>query len=139
MNIRTRKSKQQGVPIVPMLDILTILLIFFIVQTEFKHQTSILNLKIPQTEHIVGEKGNKESILLELDAQGGLALAGKRIEKSQLKQALLDIKAKRPDLEIQFSASEEASMGELISIIDELQAAGLDINEIPMRIDYQQD
>lgn len=122
-----------------MLDILTILLIFFIVQTEFKHQSRVLKLKIPQTEYIVGEKGNKKSILLELDAEGNIALAGKRIEKSQLKQAMLDIKAKRPELEIQFSASEEASMGELINIIDELQAAGIDIEELPLRIDFQQD
>lgn len=74
MNIYTRKIPTMGITIVPMLDILTILLIFFIVHTEFKRQVSVLNLDLPQTHNISGEKGSNDSILLEVGADGTLAL-----------------------------------------------------------------
>ena len=55
MNIYTRKIPTMGITIVPMLDILTILLIFFIVHTEFKRQVSVLNLDDRNTLLNIGE------------------------------------------------------------------------------------
>ena len=57
MKIYDRRFGQQGITIVPMLDILTILLIFFIVHTEFKRQVSVLKLDVPQTQHLAGTQG----------------------------------------------------------------------------------
>ena len=84
MKIYHRPAGGQGIPIVPMLDILTILLIFFIVHTEFKHQVSVLNLDVPQTRHLAGVQGDRNSILLEVGDDGSIAFNGKVISSSQL-------------------------------------------------------
>lgn len=137
MKIYTRKSPTMGITIVPMLDILTILLIFFIVHTEFKRQVSVLNLDLPQTQHLAGERGDSDSILLEVGADGALALAGSSITEQQLPAAVQELLQQSPDRAIQVSAAEGASLGRFLHVLDQLTAAGLKLDEVPVRIDYQ--
>ena len=137
MNIYKRKHAVQGIPIVPMLDILTILLIFFIVQTEFKRQVNVLKVDLPRTENISGETGNRNDILLELSSDGQIALAGRAIAANELPAAVRQILAENPQANIQVAAAEGSSMGKFIEILDTLTAAGLNVDEIPIRINYK--
>ena len=136
MKLYERKFGQQGIPIVPMLDILTILLIFFIVHTEFKHQVSVLNLDVPQTQHLAGTQGDRNSILLEVADDGSIAFNGKVISSSQLVEDVRTLQQQNPQARIQLSAAAASSMARFIEVLDELTAAGLDVEQIPVRIDY---
>lgn len=137
MNIYTRRHAATGVPIVPMLDILTILLIFFIVHTEFKRQNQVLPMTLPQTQHLSGERGDSDTLLLELDGTGRIALGGQIVPLEQLPTAVSRLRRSNPDLKIQVLAAEESSMGSFITIMDVLTAAGVDVEQVPVRIDYQ--
>ena len=123
-----------GIPIVPMLDILTILLIFFIVHTEFKRQVNVLELMLPHTEHLAGERGDPEQVLLEVGADGELALAGKRIPADALEDALTELLKRAPKTQLQVAAADESSLGKLIGVLDQLTNAGFKIEQIPVRI-----
>ena len=136
MKIYHRPAGGQGIPIVPMLDILTILLIFFIVHTEFKHQVSVLNLDAPQTRHLAGTQGDRNSILLEVADDGSIAFNGKVISSSQLVEEVRTLQQQNPLARIQLSAAAASSMARFIEVLDELTAAGLDVEQIPVRIDY---
>lgn len=136
MTIYERRSALQGIPIVPMLDILTILLIFFIVHTEFKRQVNVLTLELPQTRHLAGEQGNNEDVLLEVGADGALALGGTQLSPQELPAAVRKLVAERPDARIQVSAAEGSSMGHFVEVMDLLHAAGLKEEDVPVRIDY---
>ena len=136
MKIYHRPAGGQGIPIVPMLDILTILLIFFIVHTEFKHQVSVLNLDVPQTQHLAGTQGDRNSILLEVADDGSIAFNGKVISSSQLVEEVRTLQQQNPQTRIQLSAAAASSMARFIEVLDELTAAGLDVEQIPVRIDY---
>ena len=136
MKIYHRPAGGQGIPIVPMLDILTILLIFFIVHTEFKHQVSVLNLDVPQTRHLAGTQGDRNSILLEVADDGSIAFNGKVISSSQLVEEVRTLQQQNPQARIQLSAAAASSMARFIEVLDELTAAGLDGAQIPVRIDY---
>ena len=136
MKIYHRPAGGQGIPIVPMLDILTILLIFFIVHTEFKHQVSVLNLDLPQTQHLAGTQGDRNSILLEVADDGSIAFNGKVISSSQLVEEVRTLQQQNPLARIQLSAAAASSMARFIEVLDELTAAGLDVEQIPVRIDY---
>lgn len=137
MNIYTRKTPAMGITIVPMLDILTILLIFFIVHTEFKRQVSVLNLALPQTHNLAGEKGNNDSVLLEVGADGSLAFAGHVISEQQLPALVQEQLEKNPDCTVQVSAADGSSLGRFLQVLDQLTAAGLKVEEVPVRIDYK--
>lgn len=136
MNIYRKSTTTQGIPIVPMLDILTILLIFFIVHTEFKRQVSVLPLALPQTHHLSGEKGDTQQTLLEVAEDGTLALGGKRIAEEELQQALLDLLKEKPETRLQVAAADASSLGKLIEVLDTLAATGLKVDQVPVRINY---
>ena len=121
-----------------MLDILTILLIFFIVQTEFKRQVNVLDITIPQTENISGSKGDRDQVLLEIAADGTLALNGKLITTNELPQAAKELMKQNPQTSIQVCAAEGATMGRFIQTLDILQAAGINAEQAPVRITPQQ-
>lgn len=137
MKLYERKFRQQGIPIVPMLDILTILLIFFIVHTEFKRQVSVLKLDVPQTHHLAGSQGDRNSVLLEVGDDGSIAFNGRLIPAEQLVTAVRELLQQNPQARIQVSAAGGSSMGRFVEVLDTLTAAGLNVEEIPVRIDYQ--
>ncbi|MBQ2814497.1 MAG: biopolymer transporter ExbD [Akkermansia sp.] len=137
MTIYTRKAPTLGITIVPMLDILTILLIFFIVHTEFKRQVSVLNLDLPQTQNLAGERGDSDSVLLEVGADGTLAFGGQVISEQQLASLVRELLEQYPDRTIQVCAAEGSSLGRFLQVLDQLTAAGLKVEEVPVRIDYK--
>ena len=131
---RKSTATQGGIPIVPMLDILTILLIFFIVHTEFKRQVSVLQLTLPHTQHLAGERGDPQQVLLEVAADGELALGGKRIRAEELEDALTELLKRAPETQLQVAAADESSLGKLIQVLDQLSNAGLKVEQVPVRI-----
>lgn len=134
MNIYTRKAVISSINIVPMLDILTILLIFFIVQTEFKRQVNVLHLDVPRTDSLSGTGGDRDQVLLEIAADGTLAFCGKLTTAAELPAAIAELMKENPNASVQVSAAEGASMGNFIRALDLLNAAGLHIDRVPVRI-----
>ena len=137
MKLYERKFAQQGITIVPMLDILTILLIFFIVHTEFKRQVSVLQLDVPQTHHLAGTQGDRNSILLEVADDGTIAFNGKLVPAEQLISAVRELLQQNPQARIQVSAAGGSSMARFVEVLDTLTAAGLNVEQVPVRIDYE--
>lgn len=135
MILSHRRAKGTGIPIVPMLDILTILLIFFIVHTEFKRQVSVLNLQVPQTRHLAGERGDTDDLLLELDAEGRAALGGVLVPQQELAAVLRQRLLQQPQLRVQVSAAQGISMGRFVEVMDLLSAAGIQAEDVPVRIE----
>ena len=137
MKLYERKFAQQGIPIVPMLDILTILLIFFIVHTEFKRQVNVLQLDVPQTHHLAGTQGDRNSILLEVADDGTIAFNGKLVPAEQLISAVRELLQQNPQARIQVSAAGGSSMARFVEVLATLPAAGLNVEQVPVRIDYE--
>ncbi len=137
MKLYERQFAQQGIPIVPMLDILTILLIFFIVHTEFKRQVSVLQLDVPQTHHLAGTQGDRNSILLEVADDDTIAFNGKLVPAEQLVAAVRELMKQNPQARIQVSAAGGSSMARFVEVLDTLSAAGINVEQVPVRIDYQ--
>lgn len=137
MKIYTRKPVLSAINIVPMLDILTILLIFFIVHTELKHQVNVLRLDLPETHTLAGENGHTDDLLLEVGADGAVALAGREIPPAELAEAVRTLRREHPEAQLQVSAAQGASMGRFIEVMDLLSAAGCHPDEVPVRIEYK--
>lgn len=64
MQFYRKKGRTMGVPIVPMIDILTILLIFFIVHTQWKKPQTLLKIDVPGAEFIEGAPSTEQRAVL---------------------------------------------------------------------------
>lgn len=97
MNFHRKKKDKLEISITPMIDVVFLLLIFFMVTTTFNRETA-LNIKLPQAEGSEPEKHLKE-INLTIDADGVYYLSGEdglprqlvNQKKETLKQELLKL------------------------------------------------
>ena len=69
MNFSHRKKVPLDISLTPMIDVVFLLLIFFMVTTTFNQQTSI-KINLPQANGEQAENINKQ-LVLTIDAKGG--------------------------------------------------------------------
>ncbi len=135
MQFYRKKSRSLAVPIVPMLDILTILLIFFIVHTQWKKPQSLLKIDVPGAEFIEGQPVDQTRNVLTVTNDSTIALNGQTIDMEALPAALEDLKNQYPDLQLQLDVDKDAAFGVIVSIWDALSAVGIDAGDVPARIE----
>jgi biopolymer transport protein ExbD len=123
-------SKSQRPPVIRVInlvDVLFILLIFFIATTTFRETApTAVKLALPEAktaEEIGREKVERVSIAVGSDET--VYLDNKPIALSGLEAALKEAKEKNPKLEVQFSADKSVSYGTVVAIVDAARAAGI--------------
>ena len=81
MNLRQTRSEEPRIDITPLIDVVFLLLIFFMVTTTFQQET---RLKVDLPEAVSGAPSvRQERIVLEVSAEGGYQLQGEAVESSR--------------------------------------------------------
>ncbi|HOE99765.1 MAG TPA: biopolymer transporter ExbD [Spirochaetota bacterium] len=122
MKFKTAKTNKQGVDLTPILDMMFIILIFFMVSATFELNRSI-KMKLPKS--FAGESAiSKEKILIEVDSAGNISLNGETTEIHNLSNKIKEID--------NFSTSTIYLLGDndtgyknIIAILDILKVMGI--------------
>ena len=115
--------------IINLVDVLFILLIFFIATTTFRiasQQPMAVKLALPEAksaEPVGKQKSNQ--VRITIATNDVIYLEQKQIVAGKLEQALADAKAKNPDLILELSADKSVSYGVIVSIIDAARVVGI--------------
>ena len=81
MNLRQTRSEEPRIDITPLIDVVFLLLIFFMVTTTFQQET---RLKVDLPEAVSGAPSvRQERIVLEVSAEGGYQLQGEAVASSR--------------------------------------------------------
>lgn len=108
MQFYRKKGRTMGVPIVPMIDILTILLIFFIVHTQWKKPQTLLKIDVPGAEFIEGAPSTEQRAVLAVTEESSISLNGRLVEIGELPAALERLKRENPDIKLQLDVDKKA-------------------------------
>jgi biopolymer transport protein ExbD len=122
------------VPIVTLIDILAILLIFFIVTTTFKTEETLVKVNLPTSSELGADVSAGTRQVLSLSKDGSVSLGQKRISMEQLPIALQQFRRKNPNGRLELKADEEAPLGLMVKVWDAANQAGLEIGDLPLRI-----
>ena len=120
---RSETEEETQVNITPMLDIVFILLIFFIVTTSFVKETGIDPARPIAQTAVKAERGN---ILVAVSANDRVWMNRRRIEMTDVRQHLEAALAESPDSSVVIVADEHASTGALIDLMDRVGLAGVE-------------
>ncbi|MDA7920170.1 biopolymer transporter ExbD [Verrucomicrobiales bacterium] len=134
MNIYRKRRQRPAVPIITLIDILAILLIFFIVTTTFKTRESLLKVNLPSSTKVLGGEDSSRRVTLLLSADGRLSLADRILPVEQLAAALNGLRRDNPDARLELKADEGAPLGSMVKVWDAAAEAGLEIGDLPLRI-----
>jgi len=125
-------KKSSGVPIVPMIDILFILLIFFIVSTNFKRPRHQLQISLPTAKDLPTQKVMTEMSVLAIDGSGTIALEGEIVPDDLLISYLEAWRKLNPERNLEIELDQKAPSGKLIEVMGALTRLG--IKTMPTRV-----
>lgn len=126
MQFYTRKRRTPFINIVSLIDILAILLIFFIVTTNFRKPQPQLKINLPDTKSAEeGAASQKEPAVLRVKSETEISLDDKPVDIENLTAALNELRTSQPTREIAMQADREAPFGTVVKVLDSLKAAGL--------------
>lgn len=110
--------------ITPMLDIVFIMLIFFIVTTSFVREQG-LELSRPSNTPPQEIKQNTGPIVVKIDSASLISIKGRLLEPRAVQANLEREKAEKPDAPLIIAAHPQASTEALVTILDAAKAVGI--------------
>ncbi len=116
------ESRSADVNISPLIDMVFILLIFFVITTNFNRQTGI-EVSKPKASSAV-EQGQK-SLLVGVTREGAVHVHGRQTSLERLRELVLMEMEKRPDLTVVIIADRDASVGKAVEVMDRCIDAGV--------------
>ena len=127
MKFYVRRRTSPVITIVSLIDILTIILIFFIVTTQFKNEEqptqNRVNITLPEAKIAKAVPNETKPAILAVKPSGDLFFDDKPITLPELGDAVKQAQtAKRP---LAMAADEKASFGRIVEVLDTLQVAGV--------------
>lgn len=126
MRFYTRKRRNPSIIIVSLIDILAILLIFFIVTTTFRKDLPSLKINLPESKTAEAAAAPKnEPLVLKVKSEKEISLGDQPVNLPDLAAKLTAARSQAPDRPIALQADREAPFGLVVQVLDALKAAGI--------------
>ena len=117
----TRDAKERGIDLTPMLDVVFIMLIFFIVTAVFVKERG---LDVAAPEKSENPKPNK-ALIVNIDANDYIWVEKKPVDVRNVRAHLSRLHAERPESPLVVDADPLSSTNALVSVMDQARAAGI--------------
>ena len=115
-------AEEEEINNTPMLDVVFILLIFFIVTANFIKEPG-LEVNRPDSE--TAEPTENAAILIAVGNAGEIYMDGRRIDKRQVKANVVRLLAENPQGSVVIQADEKATADTIMAVMDGAREAGV--------------
>ncbi len=123
MEMRTGRRKRSLIlNLAPLIDVLFLLLIFFMISTTFLSQPAI-KLELPEAEH--ADNIRQTPLVVYIDPSGRVYLNDEPIEIQLLTEALRRRLVDATEKSVVFNADSRVSHGKVVEILDVIKGAGV--------------
>jgi biopolymer transport protein ExbD len=116
MRIQRRTLKKARIEIIPMIDTIFFLLVFFMISTLSMAQYRGMPVKLPKAAS--GQQAPAESAAITIDNQGRLFVDKQPVEKSMLGDLLRQQLAQNADLLVVINADDAIEHGRVVEVMD---------------------
>ena len=117
-----------------MIDILFVLLVFFIVSTAFKKPRDVLRIELPTVREIPSDTVADARSTIALDAAGNVTLDSLAVPEGLLGSYLAAYQKQNPGRKLELEADKNIPLERLLKVWDSLTKAGIPIKDVPARI-----
>ena len=121
---RKRAAEEAEINITPMLDIVFIMLIFFIVTTSFVKELGV-DLDRPSNAPVKEQK-RSEVIPVRIDANGQVFVEDRLVHVGAIRANIVSGLAAKPDATVVVIADRNADSGFIVTVVDQARVAGAD-------------
>jgi len=126
MNLRRKKRVDYLVDITPLVDVVFLMLIFFMVSTTFNVSSS-LKLDLPSSNATAQQKDMKQ-VTISVNADGALFVQDESVQDDGLRKRILSISKGDPNMRVVLRADAETRHKRIVFVLDTLR--GLQMSKI---------
>ena len=123
-----------SVQIIPMIDILLVLLIFFVTSTHFKNPRQVMPIELPTVREVATDKVVEARSVIAVDAAGNVTLDSLKVPDGLLESYLAAYRKQNPSRKLELEADKQLPLERLLAVWDALTKAGIEIKDVPARI-----
>lgn len=117
-----RQKRRVDIDIAPLMDMVFILLIFFIVTSTFTRETGVEVTK-PQAQS--AQTLQRENIMIAITREGTIHINERQVDLAGMKDILAQMIARNPDREVVLIADRSAQTGLLVQVVDACNLSGV--------------
>ena len=116
------EEEEQEINITPMLDVVFIMLIFFIVTASFVKEAGI---DVNKLEGQTAQAKEKANILIAIDADGAIWIDRRQVDPRAVRANIERLHAENPQGTVVIQADDDARTGVLVQVMDAARQAGV--------------
>lgn len=121
-NYSTIEDEESAIDMTPMLDIVFIMLIFFIVTTSFVKESGI-TVSRPSAETAAEDK--KGNIMVAIKPNGEIWIDKRAVDIRAVRANIEKLKAESPESGVVLQADTDSKTGLLVKVMDQVRMAGI--------------
>ncbi|UZE96229.1 ExbD/TolR family protein [Alkalimarinus alittae] len=118
----TNKSDAE-LDMTPMLDIVFIMLIFFIVTTSFVKESGI-TVNTPKAQ--TASKQEKANVFVAINAEGEIWIDKRPVDIRSVRTVVARLHAENPEGSVVIQSDQDAATRTLVAVMDQIRLAGID-------------
>jgi len=122
---RRRHEDEMEINLIPMIDIMLILLIFFMVATTIKHSEKSLQIELPKSAAAMDQPLNDGLLVLGVDAEGNKYIGSEKMTTSMLHDRIRSAAQKDSTQPVQVDADRKTPYEQVVEVIELCQFEGL--------------
>lgn len=118
-----RTLKRPELMIIPMIDIMFFLLVFFMLSTMYMVDQKTIPIKLPKAEHAAVDTQTTFAVSVKKD--GSIWLGDKKTDMTSLTMQAKMEQKNNPRFSVVIRAEKDADYGKVITLLDKLKGAGV--------------
>ncbi len=121
------KEPTEGVSIelTPIIDMVFLLLIFFLVATTFHQTEREMQIALPAASSAGPISTSLREIVINVDRDGTVIVNGRRMDVEQLSQLVTDAVETNPDQKVTIRGDRETAYSNVVMVLDACKGAGI--------------
>lgn|SRR5690606_6372699 len=125
MKFQNRDPQPAGMQLAPMIDIVFLLLIFFIVTWQFSRSETEMKISVPSSEEGADPKRVIGEIIINVRADGEVVVEGQVMSQARLREKLSAIARQHKNQPVRLRGDAKTEYQTIVEVIDTCQKAGI--------------
>jgi biopolymer transport protein ExbD len=135
MPVRTQPLEEPTLNLTPMIDVILVLIIFFMVATKFAEEERSLDLQVPSIANHNAAMTAPEPKIVNVHRDGHVSLGSHTVTLVELKQELALARAQYRRLNVLIRGDHLATHGQMTQVYDACKQAGIAELAISVKLD----
>ncbi len=121
----TQPNAGPSIELTPMIDMVFLLLIFFLVATTFHKAEREIQIALPLAASGQPISATLREIVINVDAEGNAILSGRRVEPEELRTIVADAVARNAEQKVTVRGDRTTAYTNVVAVLDVCKAVGV--------------